>query len=92
MLPNEPFGEQTAKRLIRQCITDGLVIWTNHALQRCSERGLTTVDCVNALKAGAVDPAEWENGTWRYRVRAGRITVVVAFRNVRALTVITVWT
>lgn len=50
------------------------------------------VDCVNALRAGAVDPAEWENGTWRYRVRAGRITVVVAFRNVRALTVITVWT
>ena len=92
MLPNEPLGEQTAKQLIRECITRGHVNWTNHALHRCSERGLTTVDCVNALRAGAVGPAEWENGTWRYRVRAGKITVVIAFRDVRALTVITVWT
>lgn len=92
MPDNEPFGEQTAKRLIRKCVSDGLVSWTNHALQRCSERELTTVDCVNALRAGTVDPPEWENGTWRYRVRAGPITVVIAFRDARALTVITVWT
>ena len=54
--------------------------------------GLTTGDCINVLKAGTVDPAEWENGTWRYRVRAGGITVVIAFRDVQALTVITAWT
>lgn len=92
MAPNEPFGENTAKQLIRECIAREHVNWTDHALHRCSERGLTTVDCVNALKSGVVDPAEWENGTWRYRVRAGPITVLVAFRDARALTVITAWT
>ena len=56
------------------------------------EIGNAPGDCVNALKAGTVDPAELENGTWRYPVRAGRITVVIAFRDVRTLTVITVWT
>lgn len=91
MAANEPFGEHTAKRLIRDCMTSGRVSWTRHALERCSERGLTTGDCVNALKSGTVDPAEWENGTWRYRVRAGEITVVIAFRDMRALTVITAW-
>ena len=88
---DEPFDEQTVKRLIRQCTTEGRVSWTDHALERCSKRGLTTGDCVNALKSGAVDPAEWENGTWRYRVRAGEITVVIAFRDERSLTVITAW-
>lgn len=92
MPSNEPFGENAAKQLIRKCLSSGRVNWTSHATQRCLDRGLTTVDCVNALKSGTVDPAEWENGTWRYRVRAGRITVVIAFRDVRTLTVITVWT
>lgn len=91
MPSSEPFGERTAKRLIRECITGGRVSWTDHALERCSKWRLTTGDCVNALKAGAVDPAEWEMGTWRYRVRAGRITVVIAFRDERSLTVITAW-
>ena len=92
MPANEPFGEDIAKRLIRDCIARGRVSWTNHAHQRCSKWGLTTGDCVNALKSGTVDPAELENGTWRYRVRAGKITVVIAFRDVRTLTVITAWT
>ena len=91
MPSNEPFGENTAKRLIGVCIDHGHVSLTDHATQRCLERGLTAVDCINALKSGTVDPAEWENGTWRYRVRAGKITVVIAFRGVRALTVITAW-
>lgn len=91
MPSNEPYGEDIAKRLIKDCIAHGTVRLTDHALQRCSARGLTAGDCVNALKSGTVDPAEWENGTWRYRVRAGPITVVIAFRDVRALTVITAW-
>ena len=88
----EPFDGNTARRLIRDCMTRGSVRWTDHVLERCSERGLTTVDCVNALRSGVVDPAEWENGAWRYRVRAGPITVVIAFRDARTLTVITAWT
>ena len=44
-----------------------------------------------ALRAGVVDRPELENGTWRYRVRGGRISVVVAFRSEDTLVVITAW-
>lgn len=91
MAAGEPLDEYTAKRLIRDCITRGSLSWSSHALERIPERGLTTVDCVNALKSGAVEPPEWENGSWRYRVRSGEITVVIAFRGAREMTVITAW-
>ena len=86
-----PLHGASAKRLIRKIIASGTVRWTEHALKRVSERGLTTVDCVNALRAGAVGPAELEGRTWRYPVQAGRTTVVVVLRSKRALTVITAW-
>ena len=79
MVLDGPLDEIAAKWVIRNIIERGTVRWTAHALQRLAARDLTTVDCVNALRAGVVDPPELENGTWRYRVRAGRIGVVVAF-------------
>lgn len=91
MVLDEPVDEITAKRVIRNILERGNVRWTGHALQRLPARDLTTVDCVNVLRAGVVDPAELENGTWRYRVRAGRISVVVAFRSEDTLVVITAW-
>ena len=52
---------------------------------------LTTVDGVNVLRSGVVEPPEWEDGSWRYRVRAGRVTVVVVFRSEQALVLVTAW-
>ncbi len=52
---DEPLDSINAKRRIRHIIDNGTVQWTNHALQRLSERRLTTVDCVNVLRAGVVD-------------------------------------
>ena len=91
MAASDPLDQNTVKRLIRDCITRDSLRWSNHALERIPERGLTTVDCVNALKSGAVEPPEWENGSWRYRVRSGKIAVVIAFRGAREMTVITAW-
>jgi hypothetical protein len=53
--------------------------------------GLETLDCVNVLRAGSVDPGEYENGSWRYPVRTARLTVVVAFRSETVLVVVTAW-
>ena len=53
--------------------------------------GRTTVDAVNALRGGIVDPGELERGTWRYRVRTARLVVVVAFRSETDLVVVTGW-
>lgn len=52
---------------------------------------LIIADCVSVMRAGAVRPAEWVRGTWRYRVETRRITVVIAFRSEEALVVVTAW-
>jgi hypothetical protein len=41
--------------------------------------GLTDVDAVNVLRGGIVREAEWENGSWRYRVETPRMVFVVVF-------------
>ena len=87
----EPLDSINAKRRIGHIIDNGTVQWANHALQRLSERRLTTVDRVNVLRAGVVDWPEFQNGTWRYSVRGGWITVVIAFRSEETLVVITAW-
>jgi hypothetical protein len=47
---------------------------------------LTTVDAVNMLRGGIVEPGEFENGSWLYRVRTARMCVVVA-----ELRIVTAW-
>jgi hypothetical protein len=38
-----------------------------------------------------VEPAEFERGSWRYRVRASRTYVVASFRSEVAAVVVTAW-
>jgi hypothetical protein len=52
---------------------------------------LDAVDVDNVLRGGVVEPGEYENGSWRYRVRTDRITVVIAFRSGSELVVVTAW-
>ena len=87
----EPFDQATAKRLIREILATGDFRFSSHAEREMAADNLTTVDCVNVLRGGWVDPPEYERGTWRYPVCTNRITVVVAFRSLTALTVITTW-
>ena len=49
------------------------------------------LDVANVLRGGVVDPGEYENGSWRYRVRTARIAVIVAFRSETELRVVTAW-
>ena len=52
---------------------------------------MTMVDCANVLRGGFLEPAEWENGSWRYRVRTARMCVVIAFRSEREIVIVTAW-
>lgn len=45
----------------------------------------------NILRAGVVQPPDFEKGTWRYRVQTNRMAVVVAFRSSQELVVVTAW-
>jgi len=64
---------------------------SRHALVEMEKDDLTLVDCVNVLRGGFPDPAEWENGSWRYRVRTPRMCVVIAFRSEQELVIVTTW-
>jgi len=87
----EPLDPVEAKRLIREILDTGEFRFSQHAETEMTARDLDMVDCVNVLRGGVVDPAEWENGSWRYRVRTARICVVIAFRSATALVVVTAW-
>jgi hypothetical protein len=88
---NEPLSQKDARALIREILKEGEYSFSGHAEQEMENDQLTHVDCVNVLRGGVVDPGEFENGSWRYRVRTARITVVVAFRSKTKLRVVTAW-
>jgi hypothetical protein len=88
---HEPLEPAGAKRLIRKIIELGTVTFSKHALEEMAKDDLTTVDCVNVLRGGVVEPGELERGSWRYRVSTTRMCVVVAFRSEDELAVVTAW-
>lgn len=69
----------------------GVVTPSGHALKEMENDGLTMVDCTNVLRGGWSEPGEWENGSWRYRIRTARICVVIAFRSDTKLAIVTAW-
>ena len=52
---------------------------------------MSTVDCLNVLRGGSVEEAEYENGEWRYRVHTGKMSVVVRFEDDTELMIVTAW-
>ncbi len=88
---NEPLDPEAARRLIATILATGTVGFSRHALEEMKKDGLSTVDCLNVLRGGVVEPGEFEKGSWRYRVRTSMIYVVVAFRSEDALAVLTAW-
>lgn len=79
----EPIAAHVARSLIRKLVLSGSITYTDHAAEEMGkeEPPMTIVDCVNVLKGGAVNEAEFENGAWRHHVRTSRMTVVVEFDN-----------
>lgn len=90
-MEGEPLDEGQVKRLARACLDNGKVVFSRHAQQEMAKDSITVVDCRNVLRAGIVEPAEFENGSWRYRIRTNRFYVVVAFRSRSELVVVTAW-
>ena len=78
--------------LVRQIIVTGIVTYSQpHAEERMRERGISTVDCINVLRGGVADEGEYENGSWRYRVRTPKMCVVIRFESESLLEVVTAW-
>jgi hypothetical protein len=75
----EPLSPSDAKRLIQGIVSNGSVTFCGHAQQEMAKDDLAATDLLNMLHGGVVEPAEFENGSWRHRVRTARMCVVVAF-------------
>lgn len=89
---SKPLSELHAARLVREILQSGTVGFTKHARERMVENDLHETDVVNVLRHGLIyEPAEMENGSWRYRLHTDRICVVVAFRSESGLVVVTTW-
>lgn len=81
-------------RLIDHNLHDPLenLSFSTHALNKIDERGLITEDCINALKYRVwIAPAEFENGSYRYRISTHKLCVVIAFVSVSEIRVVTAW-
>ena len=87
----EPLSPDQSKKLVRRSLEAGEVRFSGHSEQEMADDSLETLDCINVLRGGFVEPAEFERGSWRYRVVTRRIAVVVAFRSETVLVVVTAW-
>jgi hypothetical protein len=87
----EPLEPDKARRLIREVLEKGLVSFSGHSEKALADDDLSTVDAVRALRAGVVEPPEFEKGCWRYRIRTPRMVVVIVFRSTSEIAVVTAW-
>ena len=81
----------TARKLLRDVLASGFLRFSGHAKQEMATDHLTTQDALNVLRAGVVEPSEFENGSWRHRVKTNRICVVVTLPSETEAVVITAW-
>lgn len=88
---DERFTPDAARKLIRTALAAGAVTFSRHCLEQLDARDLDRFLCLDVLSGGVVEEPEMERGTWRYRVRAGSVAVVVAFRPGPAVVVVTAW-
>ena len=53
----------------------------SHMRWRMEQRNISSLDCINVLRGGIVAAAEYENGSWRYRVHTPKMSVVARFES-----------
>jgi hypothetical protein len=79
-----------AQKLLRKLLGAGKVGFSDHAYQAMEDDDLTELDVENVLRAGQVEDALLEHGSWRYRVETNRIRAVLVFCGPDEAIVITV--
>lgn len=86
----EPLAPAEARKLILAILATGTVVFSPHAQDEMAADGIDRATALFVLR-GVVEPAEFERGSWRYRVCVSRVYVVVAFRSEAKLVVVTAW-
>jgi hypothetical protein len=87
----EPLSPTDAKQALLRILEEGIIVFSKHAREEMAKDDLDDQDALNVLRGGVVEPAEFENGSYRYRVRTSRMYFVVAFRSDNEARVVTAW-
>jgi hypothetical protein len=89
VLDSEPLSNPAARDLVRAIVRAGNVTPSKHAKERMADHHMSMVDVQNVLSGGWCERAEFENGSWRYRITTHRMFVIVAFRSETELRIVT---
>jgi hypothetical protein len=87
----EPLKPPDARKLAREIFENGKVEISGHAREEMLKDNLATTDCLNLVRAGSFEAPEHINGEWRYRITTKRICVVITFKSIDRLRVVTAW-
>ena len=89
---NEPLTTTQARAFLNAILAAGSRIdFARHVEDAMAARRVTLPELLAVLRGGAVRPGEFENGSWRYQVRGGKLTVVVRFYSETWVICITTW-
>lgn len=87
--------EEARKLLVRMTKReDADVTITKHAIEELTKDGFSADDAISMLEsteARILKEAEYENGSYRYRVETDEMCLIIVFDSERELTVITGW-
>lgn len=86
-----PLKPLDAKRLAAVICEEGTVHVSSHAVEEMANDHLETTDCLNLIRAGVFQAAEFINNEWRYRVESARVCVVITFLSREELVFVTAW-
>ena len=88
----QPVDSSKARKLLRTILNEGEVTYAQpHALERLEQRSISRLDCVNVMRGGIVEEAEFDKGGWRHRVSTAKFTVVIEFLDEDEVLVVTAW-
>lgn len=90
---DKPPNRATIKQRIHAVLNSpsGIVDFSRHARVEMAKDGLETTDCINVLRGGVVQPAEYIDGTWRCRVTTARMCFVITVPEGDEIRVVTAW-
>jgi hypothetical protein len=86
-----PLPPSEAKRLVRQILLSGRVVYTMHCKDRMAERDVTVRDIENTLRGGVYGEPEWESEAWRYRAWTTIFEVVFEFDDDTVVIIVSTW-
>jgi len=90
---DEPLTPADARILLTKILEADRVTLSDHAVDEMFADKLTHAEVFSVLRSGAVEPAEFKDSSWRYRVRGSSAYAVVVFEMRRSewVVVVTVW-